>query len=82
MLAVRNDVDYYQMSLKTSNRQYYAIIDPRGFDANLDYLSLHVSVLADMDAQDTVLIQMQQNGTGTAAMDINGASHFSGYLVA
>lgn len=85
------DVDsashYYYLQLVTSNRAYLSsIIDARGFDADVGYLSMHMTVLADMDASDTAFVKIVQH-SGTQQTDIQGGSseystHFSGYLVA
>ena len=73
--------NYYHMYFKTSNRIYYAIIDPL-FTADPQYYSMPLSVLADMDANDTAIVKMYAAG-GSAQMDISAGadSHFSGYLV-
>ena len=73
--------NYYHMYFKTSNRIYYAIIDPL-FTADPQYYSMPLSVLADMDANDTAIVRMYAAG-GSAQMDISAGadSHFSGYLV-
>jgi len=77
---------YYYLQLVTSNRAYLSsIIDPRGFDADVGYLSMHMTVLADMDANDTAFVRIVQH-SGTQQTDIQGGSseystHFSGYLV-
>ena len=82
MLDADSASDYVQLALVTSNRIYYAIIDPSIFSGDAQYWSLHVSVLADMDALDTAQVQLQLNNTGSAQIDVNSVSHFSGYLVA
>ena len=71
--------DYYQLRLVTSNRIHYAIIDPDLADADFNYFILSINVLADMDASDTAYADMQVSG-GTAQMDIQADSHFSGFL--
>jgi len=71
---------YFQLNIATSNRNYVIIIDPN-FSSDLLYFSKTVSVLADMDANDTAVVQAYQVG-GTAQTDIVSASTFSGYLVA
>ena len=80
-----NNVDtaasYVQIILKTSNRDYFNAIDPDGFDADPAYWTLTLSTLADMDASDTAFVQILQPD-GTAQMDVQVTSRFSGYLVA
>ena len=72
-------VNYYQMRLMTSNRIFYAIIDPDFADGDFNYYTMVINVLADMDAGDTAYGDMQISG-GAAQMDIKLDSHFSGFL--
>jgi len=78
---VNSASSYYHFHLRTSNRVYANIIDPRCFDQNPDYWDIGLSALADMDAGDTAYITAFQ-AFGSAQMDIHGDSFFSGYLVA
>ena len=71
---------YYYIYFDTSNRNYFNIMSPK-FTDDTDYLSLTLSVLADMDAGDVAFCRIRQSH-GTAQTDINGNSFFSGYLVA
>ena len=71
--------DYYQLRLVTSNRVYYAIIDPDFADGDFNYYTIVINVLADMDASDTAYGDMQISG-GAAQMDMKQDSHFSGFL--
>ena len=73
---------FYQLMLVTSNRTYYAIIDPRAFDSDPAQCSLQISVLADMDANDTASVNLQLGGGGSTQSSIYLNSNFSGYLVA
>lgn len=81
-----NNVDsaaaYYVLQIVTSNRSYSTIIDP-DFGQDAVYWTQSLSVLADMDAGDTCLVSVIQNG-GAAQTDIHSStySNFSGYLVA
>ena len=78
MILVDSAPNYYDMTIVTSLRSYYAIFDPdQGQDHT--YRSLHVSVLADMDTNDTAHVTIRQH-SGTAQTDIDAASYFSGYL--
>ena len=78
------DVDsaaaYYHINLVTSNRTYYSIVDP-DFGQDAAYYTMQLSVLADMDANDTALLKIYQGG-GTAQTDIHSGiwTSFSGYL--
>ena len=68
--------------MKTTNRQYYAIVDPGVWAGDPTYWSFAITVLADMDAGDTAHVEVQLNNSGAAQMDITANSAFSGYLVA
>ena len=74
------DSDYYNLRLVTSNRTYYSIFNSSGFDA-IGYHAIVLGALADMDAGDTALVKIFMPN-GTAAADLQVASHFSGFLVA
>jgi hypothetical protein len=74
--------DYYVLQMATSNRNYQNIFDP-DFGQDAGFWTFTVSVLADMDASDTVQIKFFQNN-GTAQTEISGsatATFFTGYLV-
>ena len=74
---------YYFLSINTSNQEYNFILDPDYFDSDSVYYSIGFSVLADMDASDTVNIKYAQSG-GTAQTDLDGRNSytwFSGHLV-
>jgi hypothetical protein len=82
-----NDIDsaagYYIISINTTLKNYRFIFDP-DFVADPIYWSITTSVLADMDANDTVTVSILQQ-TGTAQTDIDGNAEytfFTGYLVA
>ena len=53
---------------------------PNGFDADPTYFPFTASILADMDANDTAQVKVYQSG-GSAVLDLDGHSNFSGYLV-
>ena len=82
VLAIDSAADYVQIAMITSNRSYYAIVDPGVWTGDPTYWSFAITVLADMDAGDTAHVEVQLNNTGAAQMDITGNSAFSGYLVA
>jgi len=76
-----NDSTYIETFIDTSNtRDYYHSIDPRGFDTVPIIVSMSQAHLVDLDANDTVAVKITQAG-GSTTLDINTASHFSGYLV-
>ena len=80
MANIDSAAAYYEMQMITSNRIYYIIFD-MDFGQDNAYFSISNSVLADMDASDTVTVKIKQSG-GTAQTDITVQSVFSGYLVA
>tara|TARA_R100000306_G_C4372563_1_gene140602 strand:- start:151 stop:1893 length:1743 start_codon:yes stop_codon:yes gene_type:complete len=71
--------DYYIVAIKTSNRQYDNVIDGDGLAADPVYWNQGLSVLADMDANDTAHVFIQQ-ANGTAQTDVATGSVFSGFL--
>ena len=77
------DAQYIRIRIATSNRNYDQLYDPRVFDTDPTRYNFHSSVLADMDASDTAVIQISQY-EGTAQMDVpvSVVNNFSGYLVA
>ena len=81
-----NNVDsaanYYHINLVTSNRVHYSIFDP-DFGQDAAYYTIQLSVLADMDANDTASVSIFQSAAA-AQTDIHSGiwSTFSGYLVA
>jgi len=81
-LTLDSAADYIQISLKTSNRQYYAIFSTNTLSQDAAYMTFSIVVLADMDASDTAHVEVQLNNSGAAQMDITANSAFSGYLVA
>ena len=80
---VDTSVDYYLLKITTSNRNHISLINPK-YTADVDFINITISVLADMDASDTASVQLFQSA-GSAQTDIVGDSsysYFSGYLVA
>tara|TARA_R110002167_G_scaffold265451_2_gene472192 strand:- start:1151 stop:2116 length:966 start_codon:yes stop_codon:yes gene_type:complete len=76
--AIDSAATYVQMQIKTSNRSYFIIFDP-DFGQDATYWTFSLSILADMDANDTAIVQYAQSG-GSAQTDINGNSYFTGFL--
>jgi hypothetical protein len=75
--------DYYRIEFPTSNRTFHQLIDP-DFGQDTAFWTGTMSLLIDMDANDTCLVKITQGG-GTQQTDIdanNGYTTFSGYLVA
>ena len=77
---VDDGASYIQFEITTSNKIYYYALAPNGFDADPTYFPFTTSVLADMDASDTAQVKVYQSG-GSAVLDLDGHSNFSGYLV-
>ncbi len=76
-------INYTYVTLKTSNRFYYNIISPTGFDSDMAFLTLTISVLADMDANDTAFLTFHYVG-GSQTIDIanfGNGTVFSGALI-
>ena len=73
------------VNIITSNRNYQYTID-NAADFSQDFAenpySACLSVLADMDASDTAHVEFDLDNSGSAQMDVQTNSHFSGYLVA
>ena len=79
--SVDTAVDYYAIRINTSNRVYIKIFTPK-FTADVGFMSMEVSTVADMDASDTASIQIIQS-SGTAQTDIQGNAsytYFTGFL--
>jgi len=80
--SVDSSGSYYRPQIYTSNRNYYDIFDPAGYDSTTSYQSFTMSVIADMDASDIAKVYVRQQG-GSASVVSNVADHswFSGYLL-
>jgi len=79
-----NDLAYFTIRIKTSNRTYYAIFDPgqAGLSGANAYHTLHINVLADMDANDTAYVDCYTpSGSASTKVDGSHTTSFSGYLV-
>jgi len=75
------DVTSYDFEMVTSNKAYKVRFDPDYGDSDTAFLTVSLSILADMDAADTAKLQYYQFG-GSAQTDVDTESYFSGYLVA
>ena len=80
---IDKDAAYYRLQIATSNRTHYPLIAAGSVFGASDpaYVTLQGFCLADMDASDSVTVQIHQVG-GTAQADIITESQFQGYLVA
>ena len=72
--------NYYQVTLITSNRNYFYAFDVSSADADPNRFTFQVNVLADMDASDQAFVEILQV-SGSAQTDIAIESYFSGFLV-
>jgi hypothetical protein len=70
---------YVYFQITTSNRGYFVLLDP-DFGQDAVYWTFTISVLADMDANDTAKVQFNQSG-GTAQQDVLDGSFFTGVLI-
>ena len=85
MVYTRNldiGTNYYQLQLVTSNRTYTAGLGTSGYDADMLYFPFSVSILADMDFDDTAVLKMDVGSGGADQLIIEAQTYFSGYLVA
>lgn len=70
--------DYYLCSIKTSNKTYSPFkMDPRQFNADINFWYLGGSIVVDMDINDTAYIIIKTE-TGVAQTNITVQSIFSG----
>lgn len=79
LTQVDSTASYYQVRLDTSNRTYFGLLDFASADLGLGFQTITISVLADMDANDTATVNIQQNA-GSQQTDIGVESAFSGFL--
>ncbi len=70
---------YVYFQITTSNRGYWVLLDP-DFGQDAVYWTFTISMLADMDANDTAKVQWYQSN-GTAQQDALAGSLFSGALI-
>jgi|5B_taG_2_1085324.scaffolds.fasta_scaffold63993_2 hypothetical protein len=84
MSHLQTGANYYFIKLVTSNRTIISAYDPIAFDVNdLPYWTFTLSLLVDMDANDTCQLKVNQQGSGSAVSDIIAQdTYLSGYLVA
>ena len=68
--------------LSTSNDDYpvFVILPPRIFDADSGYHAISGTAIADMDANDTVIVRVYPEG-GAAQTDVNVSTVFTGHLL-
>ena len=76
--SIDTSAAYYNIEIQTSNRSHAQLFSRHGTDIN--YENFMMTVIADMDANDTVIIRIFQNG-GTSQTDINTSTTWYGYLL-
>ena len=76
--SIDTGASYYNIEIQTSNRGHAQLFSRHGTDVN--YENFMMTVVADMDANDTVIIRIFQNG-GTSQTDINTSTTWYGYLL-
>ena len=75
------DAHYIYLYLVTSNRNYQSMVTLSSYDEDIEYLTLNIPVLADMDASDTAYVRLYLEGSGNVQVDVaQSESFFSGYL--
>ena len=80
--AIDTAASYYIPAIVTSNQTYNNIINPK-FSADPSYYSITITVVADMDANDTAYVNIIQ-AQGTAQTDVSVGddyTYFTGYLL-
>ena len=70
---------YYNIGIQTSNRFYAQLFSPT-YPSDPPFLNWMMTVVADMDANDTAYCRIFQNG-GTSQTDINTTTRYMGYLL-
>ena len=74
--------DFHRTRLVTSNNTFNnTICDFGGMSTDPSFWVFNLSLLVDMDANDTALVEYTQGGGGANQTDISVHSHFSGCLV-
>ena len=78
--ALDSASDYYEFTIKTSNRNFGLVVDTSVYSGDVPYAGYCTSVIADMDASDTAFIHFFQAG-GTQQTDISVGTYFMGSLL-
>ena len=79
VLDIPAEDGYIECQIISSNRAYYIIYDPAGQDTTSTYHTFCNSVVADMDASDTVSCSIVY--TISAGFRLSSACLFSGFLI-
>ena len=75
------DTTYYGLNISASNRGVSNLASMNQFDADPAYYHKGITVVMDMDANDTASVTIEIHNSGSAQADIKQYSHFSGYLL-
>ena len=79
---IQENATYALFEIATSNRNYQNIFQPGSSDGTIDFRHFSMSILADMDANDTASVVFGETGGSTGQVDVSEAeSFFSGVLV-
>ena len=79
--SIETNVTWWQWTIGASNRNISILTSAQQFDATTEQFGQNISMIIDMDANDTVHMSWYQNG-GTQSIDIsNHVTYFGGYLV-
>ena len=73
------DANYYGITIVTSNKTYYLYVDPN-FTGDLANYPVSLTVIADMDINDTAIVRFIQSG-GANQADVFTDSYFTGALI-
>ena len=76
--GISNAANWLESKLVTSNRSYYLTIDPDSL-GNV-YWNMNMSLLVEMDANDTAYVQIAVQSSSNHDDDINMTSTFHGFL--
>ena len=80
LLNVPTGTPLVQAEIKASNRDHYNAISPEAYAAIQDYTNLNQTTVMDMDANDTVYINIVYTGGSGVSLDVN--TFFAGCLLA
>jgi hypothetical protein len=80
LLNVPTGTPLVQAEIKASNRDHYNAISPESHAAIQDYANLNQTTVMDMDANDTVYINIVYTGGSGVSLDVN--TFFAGCLLA
>ena len=78
--ALDSASDYYEFTIKTSNRNFGLVVDTSVYSGDVPYAGYCLSVIADLDASDTAFIHFYQAG-GTQQTDVSTGTNFMGSLL-